>query len=161
MRLAPGDPVDLFLGGAAGGEGISTDRQADMGKTRRDLRHQLGLDRPLHIQYLHWIELNPDDFRPYFNLGNLYWQQEKYTAAQWAYEQALQLEPDDGDVSYNLAMVHLATEDMDGALPLLEQLAERMPDNASVWMHLGTVYAHKELLEKSEAAFARAEELEE
>ena len=58
-------------------------------------------------------------------------------------------------------MVHLATEDMDGALPLLEQLAEQMPDNALVWLHLGTVYAHKELIEKSEAAYARAEELEE
>ncbi len=107
------------------------------------------------------IELNPDDFRPYFNLGNLYWQQEKYTAAQRTYEQALQLEPDDGDMLYNLAMVHLATDDMDGALPLLEQLAEQMPDNALVWMHLGTVYAHKELLEESKAAFARAAELEE
>ena len=107
------------------------------------------------------IELNPDDFRPHFNLGNLYWQQEKYTAAKRAYEQVLQLKPDDGDALYNLAMVHLATEDMDGALPLLEQLSEQMPDNALVWMHLGTVYAHKELIEKSEAAFARAEELEE
>ena len=107
------------------------------------------------------IELNPDDFRPHFNLGNLYWQQEKYTAAKRAYEQVLQLKPDDGDVRYNLVMVHLATEDMDGALPLLEQLAEQMPDNALVWMHLGTVYAHKELIEESEAAFARAEELEE
>ncbi len=107
------------------------------------------------------IELNPDDFKPHFNLGNLYWQQEKYTAAKRAYEQVLQLEPDDGDARYNLAMVHLATEDMDGALPLLEQLAEQMPDNALVWMHLGTVYAHKELIEESEAAFARAEELEE
>ena len=55
MRLAPGDPVDLFLGGAAGGEGLSTDRQADMEKTRRDLRRQLGLDQPLHLQYLHWL----------------------------------------------------------------------------------------------------------
>ena len=55
MRLAPGDPVDLFLGGAAGGEGISTDHQADMEKTRRDLRRQLGLDQPLYIQYLHWL----------------------------------------------------------------------------------------------------------
>ena len=94
-------------------------------------------------------------------MGNLYWQQEKYTAAKRAYEQVLQLKPDDGDVRYNLVMVHLATEDMDGALPLLEQLAEQMPDNALVWMHLGTVYAHKELIEESEAAFARAEELEE
>ena len=55
MRLAPGDPVDLFLGGAAGGEGISTDHQADMEKTRRDLRRQLGLDQPLYLQYLHWL----------------------------------------------------------------------------------------------------------
>lgn len=127
------------------------------------------------------IELNPDDFRPHFNLGNLYWQQEKYTAAKRAYEQtvelikgdyedalaaaqdtqAAELKEDYGDALYNLAMVHLATEDYDGALPLLEQLAEQMPDNALVWMHLGTVYAHKELIEKSEAAYARAEELEE
>lgn len=55
MRLAPGDPVDLFLGGAASGEGISTDHQADMEKTRRDLRRQLGLDQPLYLQYLHWL----------------------------------------------------------------------------------------------------------
>ena len=119
-----------------------------------------------------------------FNLGNLYWQwaqkiqetesttataasdtlsaaseiQEKYTAAKRAYEQVLQLKPDDEDALYNLAMVHLATEDMDGALPLLEQISEQMPCHALVWLHLGTVYAHKELLEKSEAAFARAEE---
>ncbi len=106
------------------------------------------------------IELNPGDFRPHFNLGNLYWQQEKYTAAKRAYEQVLQLEPDDGDALYNLAMVHLATDDMDGALPILERLSKQMPDNALVWMHLGTVYAHKELIEKSESAFARAEELE-
>ena len=111
--------------------------------------------------YRQAIELSPDDFRPHFNLGNLYWQQEKYTAAQKAYEQALRLEPDDRDVRYNLAMVHLATEDMDGALPLLERLAEQMPDNALVWMHLGTVYAHKDMVEESEAAFARAEVLEE
>ncbi len=107
------------------------------------------------------IALNPDDFRPHFNLGNLYWQQEKYTAAQRAYEQVLQLEPGDGDALYNLAMVHLATEDMDSALPLLEQLVEQKPDNALVWTHLGTIYAHKEWIEKSEAAYARAEELEE
>ncbi|MEW6753705.1 MAG: ABC transporter permease [Candidatus Latescibacterota bacterium] len=55
MHLAPGDPVDLFLGGAAGGEGISTERRADLERTRQDLRRQLGLDRPLHTQYLAWL----------------------------------------------------------------------------------------------------------
>ena len=55
MHLAPGDPVDLFLGGLASGEGISTDRQSDTDKTREDLRRQLGLDKPIHIQYLTWL----------------------------------------------------------------------------------------------------------
>ncbi len=58
MHLAPGDPVDLFLGGGAGGasgEGISTDRKSDMEKTREELRRQLGLDKPLHVQYLSWL----------------------------------------------------------------------------------------------------------
>ncbi len=55
MHLAPGDPVDLFLGGAAGGEGLASDRQRDIEKTRQELRRQLGLDRPVHIQYVNWV----------------------------------------------------------------------------------------------------------
>ena len=55
MRLAPGDPVDRFLSGAAGGEGLASDRQAKIEKARQELRRQLGLDKPLHIQYLNWI----------------------------------------------------------------------------------------------------------
>ncbi|MBT6145099.1 MAG: ABC transporter permease [Gemmatimonadetes bacterium] len=55
MHLAPGDPVDLFLGGAAGGEGLSTDQRDQLEKTRQQLRHQLGLDRPLHEQYGSWL----------------------------------------------------------------------------------------------------------
>ena len=55
MHLAPGDPVDLFLGGAAGGEGLASDRQQDIEKTRQELRRQLGLDRPVHVQYVNWV----------------------------------------------------------------------------------------------------------
>lgn len=55
MHLAPGDPVDLFLGGAASGEGLSTDQRDQLEKTRQQLRHQLGLDRPLHEQYGRWL----------------------------------------------------------------------------------------------------------
>ncbi len=55
MHLAPGDPVELFLGGLAGGEGIATDEPSDLEKTREDLRRQLGLDKPIHVQYLSWL----------------------------------------------------------------------------------------------------------
>jgi peptide/nickel transport system permease protein len=57
MYLAPGDPVDLFLAGglAAGTEGISAERQADLEKAKAELRHELGLDRPIPVQYALWL----------------------------------------------------------------------------------------------------------
>lgn len=42
-RLAPGDPVQLMLGPDATPEQM------------RLIRHDLGLDRPLPVQYLHWM----------------------------------------------------------------------------------------------------------
>jgi peptide/nickel transport system permease protein len=57
IHLAPGDPVELFLSGglAAGQTGISTQRLADIEKAKAQLRHELGLDRPIPVQYLHWV----------------------------------------------------------------------------------------------------------
>jgi len=55
--LAPGDPVDLYLSGglASGQAGISTQKLADKAKAEKELRHQLGLDRPLLVQYGDWL----------------------------------------------------------------------------------------------------------
>ena len=44
IHLIPGDPVDVMLGESA----QPADREA--------LRHELGLDRPIHIQYLHYLK---------------------------------------------------------------------------------------------------------
>ena len=95
----------------------------------------------------------------HYNLGNLYWQQQKYSAASEAYEETIRLNPEDGDALYNLAITYLALEDMDRSLPLLEQLAKKMPNNASVWRELGRIYAHKGMLDKSKEAYAREEQL--
>src|SRR5437899_1903614 len=43
LHLAPGDPMQLYLGPQA-------DRQA-----AQTVRHQLGLDRPLPVQYAAWL----------------------------------------------------------------------------------------------------------
>ena len=57
MHLAPGDPVDLFFAGGlgAGAEGIQTERLDRVEQAKDELRKQLGLDRPLHEQYLKWL----------------------------------------------------------------------------------------------------------
>ena len=58
VRLAPGDPVELFFSGglAAGVEGVNPERLAQVEQAKEDLRRQLGLDQPLHIQYIRWLD---------------------------------------------------------------------------------------------------------
>jgi peptide/nickel transport system permease protein len=58
MHLAPGDPVELYFHGglAAGIQGASTERLADIQKAKEAERRRLGLDRPLPVQYAVWFE---------------------------------------------------------------------------------------------------------
>jgi len=55
LHVAPGDPVDLLVAGAASGDGMSTDKQKNIEETKAELRRQLGLDKPLFVQYLIWL----------------------------------------------------------------------------------------------------------
>ena len=57
IHLAPGDPVELYLSGglASGQAGISTQKIADAERAKAELRHELGLDRPIAVQYVDWL----------------------------------------------------------------------------------------------------------
>ena len=55
LHIAPGDPVDLLVAGAAGGDGLSSEQQKNVEETKAELRRQLGLDRPLYVQYFIWL----------------------------------------------------------------------------------------------------------
>ncbi|MFQ5697540.1 MAG: ABC transporter permease [Myxococcota bacterium] len=57
VHLAPGDPVELFFAGglAAGNEGVSVERLREVERAKAEMRHQLGLDRPLPVQYAVWL----------------------------------------------------------------------------------------------------------
>jgi len=57
MLAAPGDPVELFLSGglAAGTEGVNTERLAEIEEEKERLRHELGLDRSIPVQYGMWF----------------------------------------------------------------------------------------------------------
>lgn len=49
MRVIPGDPALIILGG--GGEGVSNVTEADLQR----VREHLGLDKPLPVQYVDWV----------------------------------------------------------------------------------------------------------
>ncbi|MGH0032877.1 MAG: ABC transporter permease [Myxococcota bacterium] len=57
MLAAPGDPVELYFAGgvAGGGEGMSTERLAEISAEKEKLRRELGLDRSIPVQYGMWI----------------------------------------------------------------------------------------------------------
>ena len=107
--------------------------------------------------YLRAIEIDPGSWESHYNLGNLYWRQEDHAAARDAFSSAVGLNPEHEDLRYNLAITYLALEDLDSALPLLVQLSVDIPGKASVWRELGRIYAIKDLVKKSEEAYARAE----
>jgi peptide/nickel transport system permease protein len=58
MHLAPGDPVELYFQGglAAGAQGASPERLAEIQRAKEHERHRLGLDRPLPVQYAVWFK---------------------------------------------------------------------------------------------------------
>jgi len=51
VRLIPGDVIDLMLQGHASKMASGTEYEL----TAADLRHEMGLDEPIHIQYVRWI----------------------------------------------------------------------------------------------------------
>jgi len=55
MHLAPGDPVELMLAGglASGQAGMNSQKISDAERAKQ-LRHELGLDRPIPVQYVDW-----------------------------------------------------------------------------------------------------------
>jgi peptide/nickel transport system permease protein len=57
MHMAPGDPVEMYLAGGleSGTAGISTQKLADLAKAKAALRAELGLDRPVPVQYALWL----------------------------------------------------------------------------------------------------------
>jgi peptide/nickel transport system permease protein len=58
IHLAPGDPAELRAGGglgAAGSEGLSTEKQSAVDEALEAWRAQYGLDKSFHIQYGYWL----------------------------------------------------------------------------------------------------------
>jgi peptide/nickel transport system permease protein len=57
MLAAPGDPVDLYFAGGlqAGTEGIDPEKLADIERAKAEMRHELGLDRSIPMQYAAWL----------------------------------------------------------------------------------------------------------
>lgn len=83
----------------------------------------------------------PNDPAPRVELGNLYFDAERYTeAADW-YEQALRLKPDDANVSTDLGVAYYYTDQPDKAIAQFETSLKVDPKHTKTMLNMGIVKA--------------------
>jgi cytochrome c-type biogenesis protein CcmH/NrfG len=100
---------------------------------------------------------DPKSAAPRSQLGDLYFNSERFDDSIKWYEQALALTPDDVRVSSQLAMAYYYTNQTDRALQQLERSVKMNPKHAEAWLNLGFVRAFgKQDLSGAEQAWQQA-----
>jgi cytochrome c-type biogenesis protein CcmH/NrfG len=86
-------------------------------------------------------EQNPKDAEPRAQLGNLYFDAERFTDAIKWYEAAVALEPRDANVSTDLGVAYYYTNQPDRAIAQLERSLSVDPKHTKTLLNLGIVKA--------------------
>ena len=83
----------------------------------------------------------PTDPGPRIQLGNLYFDAERYTDAVSWYEQALKIQPNDANVSTDLGVAYYYTDQPDKAIAQFEQSLKVDPKHTKTMLNMGIVKA--------------------
>jgi tetratricopeptide (TPR) repeat protein len=86
-------------------------------------------------------EKNPGDAKARVDLGNLYFDAERYPEAIAWYQQALKIQPNDADVSTDLGVCYYYSNDSDRALQQFEASLKANPTHAKTLLNQGIVLA--------------------
>jgi cytochrome c-type biogenesis protein CcmH/NrfG len=99
-------------------------------------------------------EREPSNATPRVQLGNLYFDAERYDeAAKW-YEEAIRLSPNDVNLSTDLGVAYYYTNQPDRALQQLDRSLKIDPKHTKTWLNVGIVRAFgKQDLPGAEAAW--------
>ncbi len=125
------------------------------------------------------VEKEPDNKFYRFGYGTILLGANEFEEATKQLEKAYELDPNDEKALYNLAIAYVKwgaklqekaaesekeedtgyKEKFEKALPYLEKYVELHPDDGVVWDLLGRVYANLGIMDKSQEAFKKADEL--
>ncbi len=86
-------------------------------------------------------EKEPNDAKPRIELGNLYFDAERYDDAITWYEQAVKLSPNDPNLSTDLGVCYYYTNQPDKALARFEASLKMNPKHVKTLLNLGIVRA--------------------
>lgn len=126
----PSAPVAQAAPASGGGQGSG---QTGSTATPVDLRRAQELEQQ--------AQQNPNDATPRTQLGNMYFDAEKYVdAAKW-YEASLQIAPNNPDVSTDLAVSYYYSNQTDKALEQFQKSLAADPKHTKTLLNLGIVRA--------------------
>jgi tetratricopeptide (TPR) repeat protein len=81
--------------------------------------------------------------KEYIELGNLYYDTQKYQNAITYYEKGIALDPKNYEAMTDLGASYYAIQQTDKALAIFQQVTAGKPDLAMAWFNMGIVYQAK------------------
>ncbi len=81
--------------------------------------------------------------KDYIELGNLYYDTQKYENAITYYKKGLELDPKNYDALTDMGAAYYALKQNDKALEIFSQVTSAKPDQAMAWFNMGIVYQAK------------------
>ncbi|MEI7474855.1 MAG: tetratricopeptide repeat protein [bacterium] len=106
------------------------------------------------------IELDSDNFMPYFYLGNTYNQLNKNNEAIEFYLKAIELNPTLGSIHTNIAITYVKENKFKQAIEHYKKSIEFNPYNADTFMYLGVAQQSTEEFDESIESIKKALELD-
>ena len=90
------------------------------------------------------VELNPDYFQAWYDLGNAYYSgRNDFDSAYKYWQKALELKPDDNDVLYNLGNAYRERGEFDKAIDIYKKVIGKNPKDHEAWNNMANAYSGK------------------
>jgi len=105
------------------------------------------------------IELQPENYYAYKNLGRIYAELKNYTLAVYYYKKSLEINPNLYQSYNNLGLIYSYINDFNNSIFYLKKAIELNPKLAKAHHDIATVYAQVEEFELAEEEFKKAIEI--
>lgn len=105
------------------------------------------------------IELNPENYSAYVELGIIYKEQERFNDAEDAFKKAIELKSDDGRAYEGLGWIYKYQRRLIEAEQVFKKAVELNPDDGRVYGGLGLIYKDQRRYIEAEEVFKKIIEL--
>jgi tetratricopeptide (TPR) repeat protein len=105
------------------------------------------------------LQIDSNNARAYYNLGNTLRQQKKLDEAIVAYQKTLQLNPNDADAYNNLGIVLGEQKKLDEEIVAYQKALQLNPNNAEAYYNLGVALKNQKKFDRAIAAFEKVVQL--